>query len=61
MVSVMYNTVGKRIVAVGRPSPNQWEDIPDIYEMPRNLIDLTVSKTIGKRFEIKGGHKGSSQ
>jgi outer membrane receptor protein involved in Fe transport len=23
--------------------------------MPRNVFDLTVSKTIGKRFEIKGG------
>jgi len=55
MISLLYNIIGKRIVAVGRPSPNSWEDIPDIYEMPRNVIDLTVSKTIGKRFEIKGG------
>ncbi len=55
MVSLLYNVIGKRIVAVGRPSPNEWEDIPDIYEMPRNVFDLTVSKTIGKRFEIKGG------
>ena len=57
MVSMMYNIIGKRIIAVGRPSPNEWEDIPDIYEMPRNVIDLTVSKMIGKRFEIKGGLK----
>lgn len=57
MVSLLYNIIGKRIIAVGRPSPNQWEDIPDIYEMPRNVIDLTVSKTIGKRLEIKGGIK----
>ena len=55
MVSLLYNVIGKRIVAVGRPSPNAWEDIPDIYEMPRNVFDLTVSKTIGKRFELKGG------
>jgi hypothetical protein len=55
MISLLYNLIGKRIVAVGRPSPNEWEDIPDIYEMPRNVFDLTVSKTIGKRFEIKGG------
>ncbi|HBC80164.1 MAG TPA: TonB-dependent receptor [Bacteroidales bacterium] len=55
MISLLYNVIGKRIVAVGRPSPNAWEDIPDIYEMPRNVFDLTVSKTIGKRFEIKGG------
>lgn len=55
MVSLLYNVIGKRIVAVGRPSPNSWEDIPDVYEMPRNVFDLTISKTIGKRFEIKGG------
>lgn len=57
MVSALYNIIGKRIVAVGRPSPNEWEDIPDIYEMPRNVIDITISKTFGKRFEIKGGIK----
>jgi hypothetical protein len=57
MISLLYNVIGKRIVAVGRPSPNQWEDIPDIYEMPRNAIDLTFSKTIGKNVEIKGGIK----
>ncbi len=56
-VSLLYNIVGRRIVAVGRPSPNQWEDIPDIYEMPRNVIDLTFSKMIGKNVEIKGGIK----
>ena len=57
MFSILYNVIGKRIAAVGRPSPNSWEDIPDIYEMPRNLIDLTFSKMIGKRIEIKGGIK----
>lgn len=55
MVSLLYNVIGRRIVAVGRPSPNDWEDIPDVYELPRNVFDLTISKTIGKRFEIKGG------
>ncbi len=53
MVTLMYNIIGKRIVAVGRPSPNEWEDIPDIYEMPRNVLDLAVSKKLGKNFEIK--------
>ena len=57
MVSLLYNVIGKRIVAVGRPSPNQWEDIPDIYEMPRNVLDLTFSKMIGDKIEIKGGIK----
>jgi len=57
MMSLLYNVIGKRIVAVGRPSPNQWEDIPDIYEMPRNVLDFTFSGMIGKNIEIKGGIK----
>jgi hypothetical protein len=54
---ILYNTIGKRITAVGRPSPNAWESIPDIYEMPRHVIDFTFSKTIGKHIEIKAGIK----
>lgn len=57
MITALYNVSGKRIVAVGRPSPNEWEDIPNIYEMPRNLIDLALSKKINKRIEIKAGIK----
>ena len=57
MITLLYNIIGKRIVAVGRPSPNQWEDIPNIYEMPRNVLDLAIAKKISKRFEIKAGIK----
>jgi hypothetical protein len=57
MVTMLYNIIGKRIVAVGRPSPNSWEDIPNIYEMPRNVLDLAVSKKLGSKVEIKGGIK----
>ncbi len=57
MVTLLYNIIGKRIVAVGRPSPNQWEDIPNIFEMPRNVLDLAVSKKIWKNLEIKAGIK----
>ncbi len=57
MVTALYNVIGKRIVAVGRPSPNSWEDIPNIYEMPRNVIDMAVSKKIGKNFEVKASIK----
>jgi hypothetical protein len=53
MVTMLYNIIGKRIVAVGRPSPNSWEDIPNIFEMPRNVLDLAISKKIEKNFEIK--------
>ena len=53
MVTMLYNIIGKRIVAVGRPSPNAWEDIPNIYEMPRNVLDLAISKKIQKNFELR--------
>jgi outer membrane receptor for ferrienterochelin and colicin len=55
--SLVYNRIGRRIIAVGRPSPNEWESIPDIYEMPRNVADFAVSKKIGERIEIKAGIK----
>lgn len=57
MITLLYNVIGKRIVAVGRPSPNEWEDIPNIYELPRNVLDLAVSKKISEKFEIKAGIK----
>jgi outer membrane receptor protein involved in Fe transport len=57
MVTLLYNIIGKRIVAVGRPAPNSWEDIPDIYEMPRNVLDLAVSKKLSDKIEIKIGIK----
>ena len=57
MITALYNIIGKRIVAVGRPSPNQWEDIPNIYEMPRNVLDLAISKKITRKIEIKAGIK----
>ncbi len=55
--SVLYNRIGKRIETVGVPAQNPNDDIPDIYEMPRNSLDLTFSKKIGKYVEIKGGVK----
>jgi TonB-dependent receptor len=57
MITALYNIIGKRIVAVGRPSPNQWEDIPNIYEMPRNVVDLAVSKKLNRKVEVKLGAK----
>jgi hypothetical protein len=57
MVTLLYNIIGKRIVAVGRPSPNEWEDIPNIYEMPRNVLDLAISKKIRGKFEVKAAIK----
>jgi len=48
-VSVMYNVIGSRVVVVGVPG------VPEVYEMPRNLIDLTVSKGIGEHFAVRVG------
>lgn len=53
MVNLLYNVIGKRIQIVGIPQQNSWEDIPDVYEMPRHLVDFVVSKKIGKYAEIK--------
>jgi outer membrane receptor protein involved in Fe transport len=45
--NVLYNIIGPRLFAVGTYGT------PDIYEMPRNVIDLTVTKGIGRHFELK--------
>jgi len=47
--SLLWNVFGKRLFAVGNSL------FPNIYEMPRNTLDLTVSKGLGKHFEIKAG------
>ena len=54
--SLMYNIIGKRIIGVGKTtslSGNTDFDLPDAYEMPRNLLDFSIAKTIGKHVEIK--------
>ena len=55
--AVMYNRIGKRIVGVGRSmgSGDNIVNIPDSYEMPRNVIDISASKQLGKHFEVKAG------
>lgn len=55
--SLLYNRIGKRIETVGIPKQNANDDIPDIYEMPRNSLDLSFSKKFGKYVEVKGGVK----
>lgn len=50
-VTLLYNRIGKRIVGLGKsnsinPDPNTL--IPDSYEMPRNMLDFSISKTIGE-------------
>lgn len=55
--SLMYNRIGKRILYVGVVNQNIIEDIPDTYEMPRNVIDLSVSKQLGSTMELGLGIK----
>lgn len=53
MINLLYNVIGKRIQIVGTPQQNSWEDIPDVYEMPRHLVDFVISKKVGKYMEMK--------
>ncbi|MBX2972886.1 MAG: TonB-dependent receptor [Flavobacteriales bacterium] len=47
--SVQWNVFGRRLFAVGSAL------FPDIYEMPRNSLDVTASKKLGRHFEVKVG------
>ena len=51
-INILYNVIGKRIYAVGN---NYGYQYPDWYEMPRNVVDVTFSKGIGKNLVLKGG------
>jgi outer membrane receptor protein involved in Fe transport len=51
-INVLYNVIGKRIYAVGN---NYGYQYPDWYEMPRNVVDVTFSKGIGRNMLLKGG------
>jgi len=49
-VNVLYNVVGTRIYAVGLEGV-----IPTVYEMPRNVVDVSLTKGIGEHFEFRAG------
>lgn len=52
-VSVLYNVVGRRLFAVGGFTDSGERAYEDIYELPRNVLDFSISKTIKERFQIK--------
>lgn len=56
-IAFFYNRIGKRLIGVGRSEGTTGSDenarIPDSYEMPRNVMDLTLSKKIGSHWEMK--------
>lgn len=55
--SLLYNRIGKRIVFLGIVYQDINQDIPDIYEMPVNSLDLSIAKKIGKKTEFGLGVK----
>jgi hypothetical protein len=44
-VALSYNVQGPRLVIVA-----DVKEVPDIYELQRNLLDLKISKKLGKHF-----------
>jgi hypothetical protein len=48
-VNALYNVVGKSIAFVGNVTYHT------VYLMPRNIVDLTFSKSLNQRFTLKGG------
>ena len=46
-VGLSYNVQGSRLVVAA-----DVKEVPDIYELPRHLLDCKVSKTLGKHFSI---------
>jgi len=57
-IALLYNRIGKRLIGVGRSegstSGNDANSkVPDSYEMPRDVIDLTASKVFGQHWEVK--------
>ena len=56
-IALLYNRIGKRIIGVGRSegttSGNETLRVPDSYEMPRDVLDLSISKKFGTHWEVK--------
>jgi hypothetical protein len=46
-INALYNVSGKRVFAVGSI------ENPTIYEMPRNVLDLNITKSIGQKTDIR--------
>jgi len=52
-VSLLYNVVGRRLFAVGGYTDLGEALYEDIYEMPRNVIDISLTKRFGERLQGK--------
>lgn len=60
-VGALYNRIGKRIVGIGRVDNSSGSsinnDVPDTYELPRDMLDFVISKKFGKCFTLKANVK----
>lgn len=58
-MGLLYNTIGKRIVGIGRSNNSGGgsidNDVPDMYELARHVVDLTFGYKFGARIEITAG------
>lgn len=54
-INVLYNIIGKRLFTGGFTALNRPEVLsyPDVYEMPRNYLDITLSKRIIKNLNMR--------
>jgi TonB-dependent receptor len=46
-IRALYNVFGPRIVEVGSSG------IPDVYELPRHVVDVSVAQKLAKHFDLK--------
>lgn len=51
-VNLGYNVYGKRIIQVADINAFRFDD-PHVYELPRNVIDLSISQNVFEDFEVK--------
>lgn len=55
--ALLYNCIGKRIIGVGRSegtdANNDNARVPDSYEMPRHVLDFSVSKKLFGHWELR--------
>ena len=58
---LLYNRIGKRIVGIGRVDTGSGasinNDVPDTYELSRDVLDFVLTKRLGKHLEIKASVK----
>jgi TonB-dependent receptor len=54
-LGLFYNRIGERIIGLGRIGSNSINnDIPDLYERSRNLLDFTFAVRLNAMLELRG-------